>query len=71
MREPSTRRQAESELQAAARLDPGNASYRVALAELYNSLRLPRRAEGELTRALSIDPDNEAARQMLSQMRKG
>lgn len=69
MREAATRRQAESELQAAARLDPGNASYRVALAELYNSLRLPRRAEGELTRALSIDPDNAAARQLLSQIK--
>ena len=70
MDEPATRRQAESELQAAARLDPANASYRVALAELYNSLHLTRRAEGELTRALSIDPNNEAARRMLSQMRK-
>jgi curved DNA-binding protein CbpA len=70
MREAATRRQAESELQAAARLDPGNASYRVALAELYNSLHLPRRAEGELARALSIDPDNAAARQMLVQMKK-
>lgn len=70
MREAATRRQAEAELQAAARLDPGNASYRVALAELYNSIRLPRRAEGELIRALSIDPDNAAARQMLGQIRK-
>jgi curved DNA-binding protein CbpA len=70
MHEPATRRQAEAELQAAARLDPGNASYRVALAELYNSLRLPRRAEGELARALSIDPDNAAAHQMLSQIKK-
>ena len=70
MHEAATRRQAESELQAAARLDPGNASYRVALAELYNSLRLPRRAEGELTRALSIDPDNAAALQMLGQIKK-
>jgi curved DNA-binding protein CbpA len=69
MRDAATRRQAESELQTAARLDPGNASYRVALAELYNTLRLPRRAEGELTRALSIDPDNAAARRMLSQMK--
>jgi curved DNA-binding protein CbpA len=70
MREAVTRRQAESELQAAARLDPGNASYRVALAELYNSLHLPRRAEGELTRALSIDPNHEAARRMLAQLKK-
>ena len=69
MREPATRRQAESELQTAARLDPNNASYRVALAEMYNTLHLPRRAEGELTRALSIDPNNEAARRMLSQMK--
>jgi curved DNA-binding protein CbpA len=69
MDEPATRRQSESELQAAARLDPGNASYRVALAELYNMLHLPRRAEGELIRALSIDPNNAAARQMLSLMK--
>ena len=70
MRQAATRRQAESELQAAARLDLGNASYRVALAELYNSLHLPRRAEAELTRALSIDPNHEAARRMLVQMKK-
>jgi curved DNA-binding protein CbpA len=71
MGDVATRRQAESELQAAARLDPGNASYRVVLAELYHALRLTRRAEGELTRALSLDPDNEAARQMLRQIKGG
>ena len=69
MREAATRRQAESELQAAAKLDPENASYHVALAELYRSLSLQRRAEGELNRALVLDPDNAAARRMLAQMK--
>lgn len=63
--DPRTRRLAEFELKAAIALEPNNASYRVALAELYRALGLRRRAEGELQRALTIDPKNAAARTLL------
>ncbi|MFL6230064.1 MAG: DnaJ domain-containing protein [Pyrinomonadaceae bacterium] len=64
-----TRRQAEAEFRAAITLEPRNASYRVALAELYDLVGLPRRAEGELERALSLDPQHAAARLMLERMK--
>jgi curved DNA-binding protein CbpA len=63
------RRQAESELQRAITLDPQNASFHVALAELYATVGLPRRAEGELERALALDPQHTAARQLLERMK--
>jgi curved DNA-binding protein CbpA len=66
---PQTRRQAEGELRAAVGLDPQNASYRVALAELYAAVGLPRRVEGELERALAIDPKHDGARQMLERIK--
>ena len=65
IRQSTTRRIAETELQAALALEPENASYRVMLAELYKQLGLQRRAEGELERALAADPKNEAARSLL------
>jgi curved DNA-binding protein CbpA len=61
----TTRRAAERELQAALSLDPDNTSYRIMLAELYKVLGLRRRAEGELERALAVDPKNNAARSLL------
>ncbi|PYS66120.1 MAG: hypothetical protein DMF76_01130 [Acidobacteria bacterium] len=70
IKEPGTRRIAETELQAAISLEPNNASYRVMLAELYKQLGLKRRAEGELERALVADPKNEAARTLLSNLKK-
>ena len=70
IKEPGTRRIAETELQAAISLEPNNASYRVMLAELYKQLGLRRRAEGELERALVADPKNEAARTLLSNLKK-
>jgi curved DNA-binding protein CbpA len=60
-----TQRLAEAELQAAVKLDPGNASYRVILAGLYRNLGFARRAIAELERALSIDPQNGEARKLL------
>jgi curved DNA-binding protein CbpA len=60
-----TQRLAEVELQAAVTLDPGNASYRVMLAELYRDLGFSRRAIAELKRAVSLDSGNAEARQML------
>jgi curved DNA-binding protein CbpA len=69
IRQARTRRIAETELQAALSLEPGNTSYRVMLAELYKQLGLHKRAEGELERALTADPKSEAARALLLSLR--
>jgi curved DNA-binding protein CbpA len=69
IRQSSTRRIAETELQAALSLEPDNTSYRVMLAELYKQLGLKRRAEGELERALAANPKDEAARALLLNLR--
>ncbi|MCA1643660.1 MAG: DnaJ domain-containing protein [Acidobacteria bacterium] len=66
---PQTRRQAESELHAAVRLDPQNPSYHVALAELYAAIGLQRRVEGELERALALDPKHDGALKMIERMK--
>lgn len=63
-----TRRMAEAELQAAVKLDPTNASYRVMLAALYRDLGFSRRAITELERALSLDTKNVEARRMLESL---
>ena len=60
-----TRRAAETELQAAIKLDPKNGEYRVTLAELYRDLGLMLRARGEAERALESDPNNRKARDLL------
>lgn len=60
-----TRRAAEAELHAAIKLDPGNAEYRVMLAELYRDLGLKLRAKGEAERAVAADPNNRKARELL------
>jgi curved DNA-binding protein CbpA len=60
-----TRRVAEAELQAAVKLDPANAEYRVMLAELYRDLGLKLRAKGEAERAVAADPNNQKARDLL------
>jgi curved DNA-binding protein CbpA len=60
-----TRRAAEAELQAAVKLDPKNAEYRVMLAELYRDLGLMLRARGEAERAIAADPNNDKARDLL------
>lgn len=67
-RKPSLRRAAESELQAALKLEPNNASFRVMLAELYQQVGLRKRAETEAARALSADPTNKSARALLSNL---
>ena len=61
----STRRAAEGHLQAAVKLDPANAEYRVMLAELYRDLGLKLRAKGEAERAVAADPNNRKARDLL------
>ena len=60
-----TRRAAETELQAAIKLDPQNCEYRVMLAELYRDLGLMLRARGEAERALATDPTNRKAKDLL------
>jgi curved DNA-binding protein CbpA len=67
-RDRATRRQAESELQAAIALDERNPAYRVMLAELYLEVGLRRRAEGELRRALELAPDHDAATRLLKKL---
>jgi len=65
----STQRAAEAELQAAIKLDSGNAEYRVMLAELYRTLGLKLRAKGEAERALAADPNNRKARELLRSLK--
>ncbi len=60
-----TRRAAETELQAAIKLDPKNGEYRAILAELYRDLGLMLRARGEAERALEADPNNRKATDLL------
>jgi len=69
--QPESRRLAETELQAAVRLDPNNATYRVMLAELYRDLGFPRRAIAEVERALSLDGKNSQARSLLENLKSG
>jgi curved DNA-binding protein CbpA len=64
-----TRRAAEAELQAAIKLDPANADYRVMLAELYRDLGFTLRARGEAERALAADANNRKARDLLRELK--
>lgn len=61
----STRRLAEVELQAAVKLEPKNAEYRIMLAELYRELGFLVRAKGEAERAVAADRNNRKARDLL------
>ena len=63
-----TRRLAETELQAALKLDPNNFNYRLMLAELYFDLGFFRRSEGELRRVLNVQPDNPGGRKLLRRL---
>ena len=67
--EPNNRRLAESELRAAIALEPGNPSYRVILAELYQQNGLRRRAQSELERALAVDPTNQTIGALLTKLK--
>ena len=66
----NTRRLAESEIQAAVKLEPSNAKFRIMLAELYVDLKFHRRAQTELDRALAIDPQNAMAHSLLRKLQK-
>jgi curved DNA-binding protein CbpA len=67
-RKPNLRRTAETELQAALKLEPNNAEFRVMLAELYQQIGLRKRAEHEAARALNADPTNKSARDLLANL---
>ena len=63
-----TQRVAETEFQAAIKLDSSNATYRVMLGELYSELGFIRRAQTEVQRALTIDPNNVAGQALLRKL---
>jgi curved DNA-binding protein CbpA len=65
----NTRRLAEVELQAAIKLEPDNAKYRVMLAQLYQDLGFSHRARGEAERAIALDPNNSKARELLQKLK--
>lgn len=64
-----TRRAAETELQAAIKLDPRNAEYRIMLAQLFRDLGFTLRARGEAERAVAADPNNRQARDLLRELK--
>lgn len=66
----ATRRLAENEMQAAVKLEPGNADFRTMLAELYFELKFNRRAQTEVDRALALDPNHALARSLLRKLEK-
>ena len=61
---------AESELQAALKLDPNNPTFRILLAEFFIQVNLLKRAEGELKRLLDVFPSNREARELLDGLKK-
>jgi len=63
-----SRRLAESEMQAAVKLDPSNPLYRTMLAELYFDLKFYRRAQTELDKALELDPNNASAQGLVRKL---
>jgi curved DNA-binding protein CbpA len=64
----STRRLAEAELQAAVKLEPNNAEYRIMLAELYRDLGFQVRARSEAERAVAADHNNRKAKDLLESL---
>jgi tetratricopeptide (TPR) repeat protein len=67
--DPKQRHKAEAEMQAAIKLDPDNATFRILLAEFFIHFNLFKRAEGELTRLLSIFPSNREAQELLASLK--
>ncbi len=59
---------AETEFQAAIKLEPENPTFRLLLVEFFMDYNLFKRAEGELNRLLEIAPDNYEARAMLDSL---
>ena len=67
--DPDQRYRAESELQSAIKLDPGDATFRLLLAEFFIQFKLFKRAQGELTRLLALFPTNVEARELLESIK--
>ena len=65
----SQRHKAESEMQAALRMEPDNPTFRIMLAEFFIQNNLRKRAEGELNRLLALLPDNRDALNLLEKLR--
>ncbi len=63
------RHKAESEMQAAVRIDPDSPTFRILLAEFFIQNNLLKRAEGELTRLLDIFPGNREALKLLDKLK--
>ena len=61
---------AESELQAALKIDPNNPTFRILLAEFFIQFNLLKRAEGEIKRLLDVFPSNREARDLLDSLQK-
>lgn len=64
------RHKAESEMQAAIKLDSTNPTFRLILAEFFVQMNMIKRAEGELNRLLSSFPSNREARMLLDSLQK-
>jgi curved DNA-binding protein CbpA len=66
IRNPRTRREAETHLSKASELDPYNPQIRVKLGLLYKEAGLAKKAEHYFNEALSLDPENRVAKRELS-----
>ena len=62
------RHKAEKELVTAVQLEPGNATFRIILAEFFIKYKLIKRAEGEINRLLEISPGNKEALRLLDRL---
>ncbi len=62
------RHKAESELQAAVRLDPKNSKIRMMLVDFFLEMGMAKRAEGELRRFLEVVPGDTAAARLLNKI---
>ncbi|HJQ68168.1 MAG TPA: DUF4388 domain-containing protein [Blastocatellia bacterium] len=71
IRNPRTRREAETHLTKAGELDPYNPQIRVKLGLLYKEAGLPKKAEHYFKEALSLDPENRAALREMGKQSSG
>ena len=62
------RHKAEKELVTAVQLEPGNATFRLMLAEFFIKYKLTKRAEGELNRLLETSPGHKDALRLLDRL---
>jgi len=62
------RHEAESEIQAAIKIEPRNTEFRIMLIQLFAQIGLVARAIGEINRLLKFDPNNREARSLLDSL---